>query len=191
VDKSIEVVDDKAQLVNDLTEGELLPDLVYGTDGSSTRGYKPDYGGRIKDKEVDDSGLADGVVPVYRTASGKYELEAATAGDVVGPAGAVSGNVPEFDGATGKLLADSGFAAHEQDTDQGLDTGGPSAVTAAEVKDAVDAMGYIGTKDVDESAIGDGKVPVYRTGSGKYELETAGGGGADTDTVIIYCCLLG
>lgn len=31
-------------------------------------------------------------------------------GDVVGPAGAVDGNVPVFDGATGKLIADSGVS---------------------------------------------------------------------------------
>lgn len=62
----------KAQLVNDLADGELLPDLVYGTDSEGARGWKPDYGGRIGETPVDTTAPTDGQVPVYDEATGKY-----------------------------------------------------------------------------------------------------------------------
>lgn len=42
VQKSIEAVDGKAQLKNDLSDAEILPDLVYGVDSEGVRGFKPD-----------------------------------------------------------------------------------------------------------------------------------------------------
>lgn len=64
--------DGKAQLVNDLTDAEIIPNLTYGVDENGVRGFRPDTG-------------------------------------------------------------------HVQGTDQGLDTGGANAVTAAQVKSAVSA----------------------------------------------------
>lgn len=65
-------------------------------------------------------------------------------GAVIGPTSSVSANVVEFDGITGQLIKDGGLAhtdvsdavskKHSQGTDQGLDTGGANAVTAAQAK---------------------------------------------------------
>jgi len=81
VKNSIEADEDgQAQLVNDLTDAELLPNLVYGTDSDGTRGFKTDLGGRIGTKEVDETGLADAKIPVYDAAAGKYTLQDAPSG---------------------------------------------------------------------------------------------------------------
>ncbi len=71
--------DKKLQLVNDLSDAELVAqnkDLIYGwSKTSSARGWKEDWGGRIGSKEVDEVGLGDDVIPVYDEATGKYKLE--------------------------------------------------------------------------------------------------------------------
>lgn len=65
-------------------------------------------------------------------------------GAVIGPSSAVGSNIVEFDATTGKLIKDGGLShadisdaiskKHTQGTDQGLDTGGANAVTAAQAK---------------------------------------------------------
>ena len=67
---------------------------------------------------------------------------------------------------------------HTQGTDQGLDTGGANQSTAADVKDAVTKKHdpkILGTKEIDEAAIGNGKFPIYNTVSGKLEYDTVPG----------------
>ena len=65
-------------------------------------------------------------------------------GDVVGPGSAVSANIVEFDGASGKLIKDGALThanvadaiskKHTQGTDVGLDAVGSNPVTAAQLK---------------------------------------------------------
>lgn len=77
---------------------------------------------------------------------------------------------------------------HAQGTDQGLDSGGVNEVTAAQAKEAYTKIGYNGTKQVDETNIGDDKIQVYKTASGKYELEdkpTGTGSGDRRDYILI------
>ncbi len=45
--KSIEVSGKKAQLKNDLSDAEILPNLVYGTDNDSVRGWRKERGVEI------------------------------------------------------------------------------------------------------------------------------------------------
>lgn len=81
-------------------------------------------------------------------------------GDVAGPGSFTDSDIAEFDGIKGKIIKDGGL-------------------THANVADAVTkrhAANIWGTKEIDETNIGDGKVPVYRTPSGKYELEARSGG---------------
>ena len=63
------------------------------------------------------------------------EAVATGTGDVVGPASAVDGTVAAFDGATGKLIADSGVAAADLVVTSDLDdlVVGPASVTAGKV----------------------------------------------------------
>jgi len=76
VKKSITTDDDgKAQLVNDLSDSEILPELVYGTDSSGKRGYKVDRGGYIGTKQVDEAGLDNGYILYYDEAVGKWRVK--------------------------------------------------------------------------------------------------------------------
>jgi len=76
---TLDTEDSKLQLVNDLTDAELQAleyGTVYGSVEDGTRGFKKDLGGYIGTKEVDESALANEVIPVYDSASGKYVLQA-------------------------------------------------------------------------------------------------------------------
>jgi len=79
VKKSITTDDDgKAQLVNDLSDAEILPNLVYGTDSNGTRGYKIDKGGYIGTKQVDETGLNNNYILYYDEISGKWKVKRLT-----------------------------------------------------------------------------------------------------------------
>jgi len=76
VKKSITTDDDgKAQLVNDLADSEILPELVYGTDSSGKRGYKADRGGYVGTKKVDETGLDDGYILYYDEITDKWKVK--------------------------------------------------------------------------------------------------------------------
>jgi len=67
---------------------------------------------------------------------------------------------------------------HIQNTDTKLDEGGDNEVVVADIKDAVDKKHnsvIVGTKEVDETAIGDGKVVRYNSASEKLEYVLAVG----------------
>lgn len=112
-----------------------------------------------------------------------YHTTAAELKDAVGKKHAESHNAAshsdiassgaDIDDAVSKKHSNA--SDHTQGTDQKLDDGGDNEVAVADVKDAVDdkhAATVWGTKEVDETDIGDGKVPIYRTVGGKYKLET-------------------
>ncbi len=67
--------DGKTQLVNDLSDAELLPNLVYGTDSNGTRGYKYDTGGHIGTKQVDETGLTNGYILYYDAVVDKWKTK--------------------------------------------------------------------------------------------------------------------
>lgn len=80
---TLDTEDSKLQLVNDLTDAELQAlgyGTVYGSAEDGTRGFKKDLGGYIGTKEVNEAALADGFIPVYDSASGKYVLQAKPSG---------------------------------------------------------------------------------------------------------------
>ncbi len=106
VKKSITTDDDKAQLVNDLTDAEITPNLVYGTDNDGTRGYKADKGGYVGTKQVDETDIGDNKVLTYDDTLGKYVLQDAAegVGDVVGPPSNTDNHIPQWDGADSKTL---------------------------------------------------------------------------------------
>lgn len=99
---------------------------------------------------------------------------------------------------SGGVAADGDMKKTVYDTDmsgivdkaESIDDGTHTA-TAEDIEDAVSKKHSVlvwGTKQVDETNIGNGKTPVYRTASGKYELETpasAGGhfGGIASKTI--------
>lgn len=70
------------------------------------------------------------VLAVQFTRTGDKGADGAGAGDVVGPASAVSGNLPSFGDTTGKLLADSGVAAAAVVTLTGTQTLSNKTLTA-------------------------------------------------------------
>jgi len=167
VTKSVTTDEDgKAQLVNDLADGELVPDLVYGTDSEGARGWKEDYGGRIGETPVDtETAPTDGQVPIFDEATGKY-IPGAQAVDsgLVG-----TREVDETAIADGRILAfneGTGKVEYVEDQTGSGDTG------------------KVGTKDVDEADIGDGKVLQYSSGSGKLVYVTPSSGSVDTEAVI-------
>jgi hypothetical protein len=86
-------------------------------------------------------------------------------GDVNGPAGAVAGNLPSYDGATGKLIDDSGVAAADTATaisHAALTSGNPHSVTA----DEAGAINVMSPAPADEELIlGDGTPGNVRGGS--------------------------
>lgn len=77
VTKSITTdIDGKGQLVNDLADSEVIPNLVYGVDDTGVRGFKVDLGGKIGTVEVDDTGVLDGFILYYDATSGKWKVRA-------------------------------------------------------------------------------------------------------------------
>jgi len=70
------------------------------------------------------------------------------------------------------------FKIHGKNRDEYLDRGGPNEVSVADAKDAVDKKhtpSILGTKEIDESGIGDGKVVQYVSASDKLEYVLAVG----------------
>ncbi|OQB73321.1 MAG: hypothetical protein BWX89_01019 [candidate division TA06 bacterium ADurb.Bin131] len=87
VKKSITTdTDGKAQLVNDLSDTEILSDLVYGTDSNGTRGYKKDTGGMIGTKQVDETGLTNNYILYYDSDAVKWKVKGLTIPSQVGGA---------------------------------------------------------------------------------------------------------
>ena len=80
VKNSLEVDEDQVQLVNDLPDSSLVPDLVYGTDEDGVRGWKADLGGTIAGQPVTAPTAADdGCAPVWDEAAQRY-VHAAVSG---------------------------------------------------------------------------------------------------------------
>lgn len=83
-----------------------------------------------------------------------------------------SGSLAEVNKNLVRDLEDLNEYAHEKDKDTYLDKGGANQVTAADAKDAVAKKhsSYLwGTKELDESNIGDTKHLEYTASSGKWE----------------------
>ena len=74
-------------------------------------------------------------------------------------------------------LAAAVTASHAHANKATLDTYDQTNVDIADAVSKKHASTVLGTKTVDETAIGNGKVMVYRTASGQLEYEVAGGGG--------------
>lgn len=75
VTKSITTdVDGKAQLVNDLTDAELIPNLTYGVDEDGVRGFKPDPTSDFEHRHyheehtVTGAEATSGIIPITVTA---------------------------------------------------------------------------------------------------------------------------
>ena len=66
------------------------------------------------------TGLGSSAGFLKRSSVGALSVDTSTYGDVVGPAGATSGHVAVFDGATGKLLADGGAISTDGSTERVL-----------------------------------------------------------------------
>ena len=105
--------------------------MFYDTDEDATYMWNgtlwKSFGGSLAFIELTDVPAAytgDGgkLVRVKITEDGlEFVSPSAGDGDVIGPAGAVSDNLPIFDGATGKLLKDSGAAITDFEPVKGAD----------------------------------------------------------------------
>ena len=95
--------------------GEAGLQLVHATNGSIF--IQPDFydgpdqaylttGNYEFNSDQDTTGL-DGYVQTFNSATGQIELQAGTAGDVVGPGSSTDNAIARYDGTTGKLLQNS------------------------------------------------------------------------------------
>lgn len=117
--------------------------------------YKVSVAGKIGGASGVNVEIGDALICNTNTVAGDYAtvgvnwniLQSNVDGAVIGPASATDNNVVEFNGTTGKLVKDGLLShtdvsdavskKHTQGTDQGLDTGGANAVTAAAIKTAI------------------------------------------------------
>jgi len=93
-------------------------------------------------------------------------------GDITDGNSGISVTVSQLDNAVNKV--------HNQNTDTKLDEGGANELNILDIKDAVDKKHnstLLGTKNIDESGIADGKSLVYNFASGNIEYITPPGGG--------------
>src|SRR4029078_12714355 len=90
-------------------------------------------------KLIEDGGVAIGDLALKTDLTGL--------GDVVGPAGAVAGNIATYDNATGKLIADGGILAADLVVQADLaalrDVKGPAAATLDHIAVYADTTGKV------------------------------------------------
>jgi hypothetical protein len=119
------------------------------------------------------TGQAGNVVTVNGTEDGLEFTAGGGGGDVTGPAGATSGNLASYDGATGKIIDDSGIAAADVysagGTDVAVADGGTGASTASGARTNL-GLGTIATQAANNVAITGGSI------TGITDLAIADGG---------------
>lgn len=150
-------------------QGAIAWTSVYtAIGGRDDNGANYDYAikGMIQYCKVWDSAIG---TTVHNVNYNDWKTEVAFTGEGTDEKVKISSNDTTADYLNGKLVAGTGISLTE-----GND-GGDETLTIAATQ-----YGYVGTKDVDETDIDDGKVLAYSTASGKLEYVVGGGAGGET-----------